>query len=176
MNERNNTFSWTSLILGLLFLLGAYFAFTNPIETFASFAVFFAILTIIYGILQIARFIKFRNYPDMAGMRWVELIAGIFAIIIGIYFISNPAVGTTVLTALFAIWFLFIFIRGLFRAPMLRSINVALFWIALIINILGVILALVLIFNPVNAFIAATTMLAISLLFAGITLIADAFF
>lgn len=175
MNEEKRKFSINSLLLGILFILGSYFAFTNPIETFETFALFFSIVIILYGIYQAINFFRFRKLSKNKPLIWINLLAGIFAITVGIYFLINPNVGTSILTALFAVWFLLIFVQASFRLRLLGGLNPILFWSSLTLNILGIILGVLLLIRPVYAFVAVTTLLALGLLLAGLSLILDSF-
>lgn len=174
--NRNEGFSWGSLILGILLLVASFIAFTQPGAALGTFAIFFALIIVLYGINNIVRFFRLRNTPADGVMNWVALVTGVISAIIGIYFILNPLVSTTVLTIIFAIWFLSIFISGLFGLGLVRQFSTALFWVGLIINILGIIIGLMMLFSPAGAIITLEMMVAIGLLFGGITLIAGAFF
>lgn len=175
MNEEKRKFSINSLLLGILFILGSYFAFTNPIETFETFALFFSIVIILYGLYQTITFFRLRKLTENEPMIWINLLAGIFAITVGIYFLFNPNVGTSILTALFAVWFLLIFVQASFRLRLLGGLHPILFWTSLTLNTLGIILGVLLLIHPVYAFLTVTTMLALGLLLAGISLIIDSF-
>lgn len=175
MNKEKRRFSLSSLILGILFLLGSYFAFTNPDATFETFALFFSIVIILYGVYQVLIFFRLRNQTEDQPITWVNLLAGIFAVAIGIYFLINPTAGTSVLTALFAVWFLLIFIQASFRLRLLGGLHPGIFWFSLILNVLGVLLGIFLLIHPIYSFLTVTTMLALGLLLAGISLIIDSF-
>ncbi len=175
MNTRNRGIDWGSLILGALFLIGAFYAFMNPAATIQTVSTFFSIMIILYGIVEIISFFRLRQLENSGPLIWFDLIAGIFGVIVGIYLFLNPAMATSIMTVLFAVWFLFIFIRGLFVLPLVRQISTVLFWVSLAINILGVILGLLLIVNPLSALLTLSQMIALGLLFGGFTLLINAF-
>ena len=175
MNDEKQKFSINSFLLGILFILGSYFVFTNPIETFETFALFFSVVIILYGIYQIINFFRLRKLAENRSILWMNLVAGTFAIILGVYFLINPNVGTSILTVLFAVWFLLIFVQASFRLRLLGGLHPVLFWISLALNILGIILGILLLLHPVFAFLTVTTLLALGLLLAGISLIIGSF-
>ena len=82
MNDEKQKFSINSFLLGILFILGSYFAFTNPIETFETFALFFSVVIILYGIYQIINFFRLRKLAENRSILWMNLVAGTFAIIL----------------------------------------------------------------------------------------------
>lgn len=175
MNNSNMGVNWGALILGILFLLGSFYAFMNPATSVQAASVFLSIMIIVYGVAEIVSFFRLRQLDEAGCLIWFDLIAGIFGIAAGVYLMANPMLATTIMTILFSVWFLFIFIRSFFTLRVIRQFSTLLFWISLVINILGVIVGVLLIFNPLSAFITFSQLIALGLLFGGVTLVINAF-
>lgn len=173
--SNNRGIDWSDLIIAILFLLASILAFVNPIATFDILVIALGALVIVHGTIMIINYFRYRNRDTAKSMLWSTLIFGIIEVIFGIVVLANPGFSEIVFTIIFVVWFLSIFIRGLFRVGLLRQINNTLFWVALVINILGLIFALFLVANPLSAYLTIPTILAIEFLFAAIVNFISAF-
>jgi uncharacterized membrane protein HdeD (DUF308 family) len=177
MYQRNksDSFDWTSLVLAIIFFIASFLAFTNPIETFSTVGTLFPVLIILYGVVNGFRFFKNRKSSDSPFRLWTEFVIGIVAIIIGLFLLFNPVVNQSVLILIFSIWFISVFLRSMLTLPLIREFNSVMFWIVLVLDILGIIISVMLLLNITVAFVTIGTLIAISLLAAGVVSLIDAF-
>lgn len=173
-NERKH-FDWSSLVLAIIFFIASFLAFTNPIETFSTIGTLFAVLIILYGVVNVFRFFKNRESTDSSFRLWTEVVIGIVAIIIGIFLLFNPAINQSVLVLIFSIWFISVLLRSMLILPLLREFNSVLFWLVLVLSIIGIVISVMLLFNITVASVTMGTLIAISLLSAGVVSLIDAF-
>jgi uncharacterized membrane protein HdeD (DUF308 family) len=73
---------WAHVLLGVLFALGAIWAFTNPINAFWALASVLGLLLVLQGALDIISSIAAR---EISGTWWLGLVAGILLILLGFW-------------------------------------------------------------------------------------------
>ncbi len=142
---RIGSYWYLPLLLGILFIaLGIWVLFT-PLESFLALAIFFAVTFLISGILEIVYAISNRRSLNKWG--W-SLAVGIVDLIIGIILVSTPAISMVVLP-------LYVGFGVLFRATLaigwafeLKRREVPNWGWFLAVGLLGVLFALVMLWNP----------------------------
>lgn len=164
----NRRFDWTSLLLAVIFFIAAIITFLNPSFAFDVFIIGIGTVILVHAIILIVNYFRHRNDATSQSLLWSSLISGIIEVVFALIIVLYPGISETVLTYLFVIWFLSIFIRGLFSVGILKLINNAVFWVALIIDILGIILAIFLIANPLSAYLTIPMILGAEFLFSAI--------
>lgn len=97
---------WVFIVLGLLFIAMGIVVFRHPAATYATLAVFFGILILISGIVQI--FIG-AYAPRNSGRGWM-IAAGAVETVLGLILTFNIAVSGTILPLFLGFWLMF---RGL---------------------------------------------------------------
>ena len=174
MNEssRQGT-DWGSLILGILFVLTALVSFQNPAGNLIAIVVVFAIFAIIKGVFEI--FVRNRMKELTSYKAYAPLIVGVIDIIVGVYFLFNLSIGVAALPFVFAIWFILDSLFGLFTLDLARSVSTGYFWFTAIINVLGVILGILLFFNPLSSALTLSFLVGFYFMLYGITHIVYAF-
>lgn len=171
--EEKRKINWGSMIIGILFILVSLISFQDPAGNLLAVVVVFAIFAIIKGIMEIC----VRNrIKKLTGFKiYVPIILGVVDIIIGVYLLFNLNVGLAVLPFIFASWFLIDSIFGLFTIDIAKSISIEHFWFALIINILGIIVGVVLLFNPLSSAFTLSFLVGFYFMLFGILNIVYAF-
>lgn len=159
---------WVGVLLGILFLLLGIWVIQSPVESFVTFAIYFAITYIISGVGAITFSISNREALD--GWGW-QLGGGILELIMGIALLANPGVSMIVLAFFVGFWLLF---RGF------STISIALElkrdggqnwgWI-LFSGILTSILAFMVLLNPLYAVSTLSIFVGLSLIMAGVAAI-----
>ena len=154
---------WGSLVLGILFVLTALISFQNPAGNLIAIVMVFAIFAIIKGIFEI--FVRNR----------MKELLGIIDILIGVYLLFNLNIGVAVLPFVFAIWFLFDSIFGLFTLDFAKRVSTGYFWFTLIVDVLGIILGVMLLFNPLSSALTLSFLVGFYFMMFGISNIVYAF-
>ena len=132
MNKKSN-FGWGELIIGLLMTVLGIFTFIKPEN-------------ILSGAIIVSHFTGFG--PTLA------LISGILSVMCGIMLIANPNIGKWALTILMPIWFIAHSIAGLTRSNFIRLVgNAVYYYLSLILNVLGLIIGIIMIFSPAMSFL-----------------------
>lgn len=146
MNGKTSV-NWGGLILGVLFILISLLSFNNPGGSLSAIVIFFAILAIINGIFSIVVRNQIKN---MTGLRATAfLILGIIELILGIILLFNLSAGILALTYVFAFWFIADSVRNLFFLDHARTFGNGHYWLTLIVNLIGVLVGIMLFFDPI---------------------------
>lgn len=144
---RNSVKHWyLPLLLGILFILVGIWVYMTPLASYLTLAIIFAFTFLFAGILEIIYAIVNRNTLD----HWVwELISGVIGLFLGFLLLSNLGVSMLALTFYVGFGILFYSITGIGKALELKKHAFEGWLIMLFTGIAGVILAFIMIWNPV---------------------------
>lgn len=159
------TINWGFLLVGILFVGASVLSFINPAGSLESLAYVFAFLAIVNGVWLLA---------NNLGSGW-RIAGGIIDILIGLFLVSNIYYTMAALPYVFAVWFIVDSILRLATIGITRLLGTGFFVLSLIFNILGLIVGILLLFNPVVSALTLSFMVGFYLLLAGIESIALAF-
>ena len=96
--------TWTSLLLGILYIIVAICLLTAPISSYVALSVIFSISILISGILEIL--FSFSNKKNMSSWGWY-LAGGLIDLFIGIYLVVYPLVSMEIIPFIVAFWLMF---------------------------------------------------------------------
>ena len=171
--RQHHGMDWGSLVLGILFVLTALISFQNPAGNLIAIVMVFAIFAIIKGIFEI--FVRNRMKELLGYKAYAPIILGIIDILIGVDLLFNLNIGVAVLPFVFAIWFLFDSIFGLFTLDFAKRVSTGYFWFTLIVDVLGIILGVMLLFNPLSSALTLSFLVGFYFMMFGISNIVYAF-
>ncbi|MBF8807084.1 MAG: DUF308 domain-containing protein [Enterococcus lacertideformus] len=172
MKERKNL-DWGSLLLGILFVLVSLMSFQDPVGNLVAIVFVFAIFAFLKGVFEL--FVRNRM-KELTGYKGkMPLIIGIIDILVGIFFLFNIGAGVVALPFVFAIWFIADSILGLFTADLAKGISAGHYWFTVIINILGILLGIMLLFNPISSALTLSFLVGFYFMIFGINHIVYAF-
>ncbi len=162
------------LITGLLFILVSAFVFTMPITSFLTLILLIGIGFIIAGTSEIIYSLASRKYTG--SWKW-DLTGGAITLLLGILLASKPGISTWMLSLYIGGW---VFLKSI--ALILTSLNIRKSdagnrgrgW-GLILGALGIVIALVLLFNPKTTTIVVSYWMGAGLLVLGTLQISLAF-
>lgn len=93
---------------------------------------------------------------------------GILEIIVGIVFLFNMGLAVSVLAYTFAFWFIIDSVSGLLNVNRTRALGNGAYWFSFIINLLGVVIGISLLFNPITAGLTLSFLVGFYFLLFGI--------
>lgn len=167
MAKDNGKLNWSSLIIGTLLLIIAVIIFSNPVQNFYTLTWLIGLLIMIGGVIQL---LFRRAAKEVMGVNTtLILINGVIDLIFGILVVFNVGASSAFFIFMFAFWFIFSSIMGLFtisQQPRLLALSI-------IINILGIIFGIILLFNPMMGMVFVSTMIALTFATLGITYVID---
>lgn len=134
------------LIIGILFILVGVWVASTPLAAYLTLSILFAFTFLLAGIIEVIYAISNRDTLD----HWVwVLVSGVIGLVLGLLLISNPAISMMVLPFYVGFGILFYSIMGIGRAVDLRKHYLNGWKYLLFTGIIGLILAFVMIWNPV---------------------------
>lgn len=167
-NRDNRGFDWGALISGILMVIVGLLLLRHPDKGLQAFVLIFGILSIVQGVVWLAGYFRFRLLFQYS---WAALVAGILDILVGIMFLGSYEFGGLTLAFLFATWFMVDSIVGIVFAWHLKFISNTYFIFNLIMNILSLIIAFMLVLNPVLAILSLIWLVAFWLIVTGVNLV-----
>lgn len=103
------------------------------------------------------------------------LIIGVFDIILGFLLLFNLTTSIMALPFVFATWFLVDSIGGLFSLEQAKSLSTANYWLQLILSIVGILISISLLFDPITLALTLSFLVGFYLMWIGIFYIVEAF-
>lgn len=171
--EQTKNFKWSYLLIGVLFILVSLAAFNNPQSSLIAVVYIFAFTAIMKGIFEL--FFR-RKLHQFTGYKSTTLtIEGVFDLIIGFLLLFNTSIGLVTLPFIFALWFIADSVGSLSTASIYKSENPGYYWFTVIVNGLGIILGIMLFFNPITSALAFAFLVGIYFMMIGISLVVYAF-
>lgn len=167
MAQDNGKLKWSSLIMGTLLLIVAVIIFSYPVKNFYTLTWLIGLFILINGVIQLL----FRRAARvLAGSgSGLIIVIGIIDIIFGLLVIFNVGASSTFFIFMFAAWFIVSSVIGL----MTISKQSRLKGLSIIVNVLGLLLGIILLFNPMMGMILVSTMIAITFAILGVTYVID---
>ncbi|MFR9165689.1 MAG: HdeD family acid-resistance protein [Dysgonomonas sp.] len=148
---------WISLLIGILCVALGIWCAVTPLSTFLALTILFVAGFIVTGIFEIGFAITNRDSID--GWGWT-LAVGIIDLVLGIVLIANPMMAPAVLVYFIIFWLMFQSFWGIgVSIDLSKSEHSGWGWL-LAFAILGLILSIILLFQPVIAGEIAAYMLA----------------
>ncbi|GAA6124080.1 DUF308 domain-containing protein [Bifidobacterium psychraerophilum] len=165
--------NWDYLVVGILFIVTSLISFSNPASNLVALVYGFAILAIVKGVSELVFRRKLDSFTGSKNM--YILVLGILDILLGVFLLFNANVGIVALPYLFAIWFILDSIFELAVSSVYRTNATSYYWFDIVMNILGVILGVILLFNPVSSALTLAFLVGTYFMVSGISYLAAAF-
>lgn len=163
---------WISLLIGVLFIAGAFLLMFNPMEGYVVIAIAFAVFMFIEGIFEII--FSFSNKNILPGWGWY-LALGILDLVLGIFLLVYPGMSAAVLPFILAFWLMFRGFSIIGSSIELHQFGNRNWGWYLALGILSVICSIGIIFFPIAGAFSVVYILAFTFLFIGIARILLAF-
>lgn len=162
---------WISLVAGsLMIILGIWMLFT-PAAAIMTVTLFISLGMLIFGIAEIYMF-RSKHYGNHSG--WV-LTSGILSTLLGIWllFFPNGQAGMlVVLPFLFAFWVMSAGVARISGAFSLKELGSDAWGWVLALGIIGMLLGLLLMFNPIISILTIAALIGFAFIWNGIAAIA----
>ena len=171
--EKITKYWYLPLILGVVFIAVGIFVFFTPVASFLTLATLFAFTFVIGGVLEIIYAVSNRDIND----RWGWMLAGgLLDLFIGILLVTNPALSAVALPFYVGFALLFRAITGIAWAVELKREQQPNWGALMTISIIGLVLVLILLWNPVLLGLTVVVYTALALVTVGAANIARAIF
>lgn len=165
--KKRSAYSWLSLILGILVIILAVYMMFNPTAALNAAIILLAIMVIAEGIMDIYAFFRFSRFTGFGPV--FSLISGILLVVLGVLMLFNVLATAMVISLLLPIIFILRCIARLVNLGIVKRLaGNGMFWLLLILNVLGIILGIVMLLNPVTTLTVIPIVFSFYLLVLGI--------
>ncbi|WNY23337.1 hypothetical protein MmiHf6_06430 [Methanimicrococcus hongohii] len=169
---KTKKFDWFSFLIGILFILISLFVFSHIRGSLAAVALYIGLLAILAGIIEFISWYQLRKVGIGSALFFV---LGILDILIGLFIIINLNVSIIALPYVFSIWFIISSILGLLTLDLAKMIGKVYYWFKIIISVLGIVIGIALLFNPVISAFMLSFLVGLYFLIYGVVYIVKAF-
>lgn len=175
--KRKHGFGWGALIVGILLILLGIYTLVRPERMLTGAVIVYGVIAIVLGVEDIVVYARLARFTGFGPM--LSLISGILSVMCGVMLVANPTIGKWALTILLPVWFIAHCISGLTHTNLIRLIgNPFYYYFSLILNVMGLVLGVLMLFSPVLSFATLQTityMAAFYLILFGVESIVAAF-
>ena len=173
MYQARKSFDWAALILGILFVILGCVSMYHMDTTLKFVSILVGIGAILKGIYELWLRQIVNNILEQKSV-WLLMMA-ILDIILGIVFLFFHGVGALTIAYIFAIWFIVDCVGQLQVSSFYRQFGKGYYWLLVILNVIGIVIGVVLLFNPMLSAFALVWLIATFLILIGILAIVAAF-
>lgn len=172
--KKHSSFGWIEFVIGVLMIVLGVITFVRPDGALTGFIILYGIIAISTGICDIVFYIKTERYTGFGPL--VALVTGILGVMAGIMLLVYPTAGKWIMALLFPIWFIAHCISQLSHLQAIRILagNFS-YYFFIITNILGLILGILMLFQPIFTLLSVEIIISIYLIMLGVDSIVIAF-
>lgn len=160
------------VIAGIIFLISGLVVLAYPGVTLEAMAIILGLGILASGVLELFSYI---GNSDPGDHGWV-LLCGILDVLIGLFLLFNIIPTTVALPFLVGFWAIFTSIARIAASVTAKKRHYANWWILMLTGIIGLILAILIIYYPVFGALFIAAYISIYLMFLGFMLIWEALF
>ena len=165
--KNRSAIGWGELLIGIILIVLGIFTFARPSSALTGVVFVYGILAVITGIADIAFYVKVEQHTGFGPA--VSLVTGILSILAGILLLFNPGAGKWAMVVLFPLWFIAHCISRLTHLSLIRmTAGTGYYYFTLIVNILGLLLGFIMIFNPLLSLFSVSYIIGCYLILIGI--------
>ncbi len=157
--------------LGLLIIVGAIWALTQPATAFPTFLTILGLMLLLRGVAGIIAFYRLKHSPVLKDK--LNLGLGVLLLVLGGLMLVVPNLLAPALQWVAAAAFVLTALRGLLAFRALRAKNPGMSTLSLVLNLVMLACGILLVFNPLPAVFTLPLLIAVALACIGIDLIVD---
>lgn len=156
---------YVPIIIGIVFIITAFFTFTKPVASYATLAFIFSISFLFSGIME--TFFAIANKDEIDNWGWT-LVFGIVNIAIGVLLLKNPLLTWETLALYAGFVVLFRSVMSIGWAIDMKNYGVSDWGGMLAVGILGLLFSFILLMDPIFAGLTVVIWTGIAFMMAGI--------
>lgn len=172
--RNRSRFGWIELIEGILLIILGIFSFIRPDNVLSGFVIFFGLVALCIGILDIVFYVRTEEHMGFAPT--ISLISGSLSVLVGLMLLVYPGAVKWAFTLFFPLWFIAHCISRLSQLPILRVwTSKGHYYFVMVVNIIGLCLGILMFIRPVITLISLGYLIGIDMILLGIDSIILAF-
>lgn len=165
--RRRSGYGWFELIIGIMLVVLGIFTFIRSGSTLTGIVILYGLVAVITGISDLIFYVRTERYTGFGSA--VSLISGIFSIMAGVMLLVYPGAGRWVMVLLLPLWFIAHCVSRLSHLNFIRvTAGEIYYWFALIVNIIGIILGIMMIVRPMLSLFSAGFLIGTYLILLGV--------
>ena len=165
--RRRSGYGLFELIIGIMLVVLGIFTFIRPGSTLTGIVILYGLVAVITGISDLIFYVRTERYTGFGPA--VSLISGIFSIMAGVMLLVYPGAGRWVMVLLLPLWFIAHCVSRLSHLNFIRvTAGEIYYWFALIVNIIGIILGIMMIARPMLSLFSAGYLIGTYLILLGV--------
>ena len=155
------------LIVSILLVVLGVYTLSSTGAALESAVIIYGILAVVMGVFDIVVYVRLERRTGFGPV--ISLVTGIISILAGVMILLEPVAGVLALSWLFPIWFICHCISRLMNLGLTRlAAGMAFYYLALVLNILGLIVGIVMCFSPLFSVLTLAYMVGFYLILLGI--------
>ena len=172
--RQRSSYGWLELIIGILLSALGIYSFFRPVDYLTTLIVVYGVAAFVTGIADIVFYCKMERHIGFAPT--VSLVTGVLGVMAGLVLMVHPGAGRWAIGLFFPLWFI---AHCISRLAGLNAVSFfagrAAYWFTLILNILGLILGAMMLFDPWVSLLSLQYIVAFYLVLLGADCILLAF-
>lgn len=170
--KRRSGLGWFELLEGILLMgLGVYSLF-KPMQSLMGLMILYGVGAVASGVGDIILYCRLEKYMGFGPT--VSLISGVVSLLVGIVLMLHPGAGSWAALVLFPLWLLCRCIGRMAHLSYAKPfVGRGYFTFALIVNILGLVLGVLMLIYPKLSLVSLNLILACILLLSGVDSIGE---
>ncbi len=169
MNRRSDT-GWFELIAGVVLIILGIVIMRQPAGVLTWIVIMCGVLAVLSGIGDIVLYVKMERFTGFGPI--VSLVTGILGVMAGFMLMAHPGAGTWALAMILPIWIIAHCISRLSHLQYMKMhFGMTYYTISLILNILGLIVGILLIFRPMITIFSMGVLVGAFLILEGVEVI-----
>lgn len=166
MNRRSDI-GWAELFTGIILIILGVVIMRQPVGIFTWIVILCGVLAIFSGIADIVMYVKMERFTGFGPV--VSLVTGILGVMAGFMLIAHPGAGTWALAMILPIWIIAHCISRLSHLQYMKMhFGTTYYTISLILNILGLIVGILLLFRPMITLFSMGVLVGAFLIIEGV--------
>ena len=169
MNRRSDI-GWTELVIGVILIILGIVIMRQPVGVVTWIGILCGVLAVLSGIGDIVLYVKMERFTGFGPV--VSLVTGILGVMAGFMLMAHPSAGTWAIAMILPIWIIAHCISRLSHLQYMKMhFGMTYYTIALVLNILGLIVGILLIFRPMITIFSMGVLVGAFLILEGIEMI-----
>lgn len=165
--NRQSDIGWFELVMGIILIILGIVIMRQPIDVITWIVILCGILAILAGIADIVLYVKVEHFIGFGP--FVSLMSGILTVMAGFMLIAHPGAGTWAFAMILPIWIIAHCISRLSHLQYMKMHFGSTYYnISLILNILGLIVGILLIFRPMITIFSMGVLIGAYLILEGV--------
>ena len=168
--RRQSDIGWTELIIGIILIIFGLFIVRQPVGIITWIVIVCGVLAILTGIADIILYVRMERFTGFGPI--LSLITGILSVMAGFMLIVHPGAGTWAIAMILPIWIIAHCISRLSHLQYMKMhYGMTYYTISLILNILGLLVGILLIFRPMITILSMGVLVGGFMIIEGVELI-----